>query len=558
MRTVLATISRRTFPTRADFPQSGSDWLADLIAGVTVGVVALPLAMGFGIASGVGATPGIITAIVAGFVAAVFGGSNLQVSGPTGAMTVVLLPAVADHGVTAVPTLAVLAGIMVVLGGWLGLGRAVTFIPWPVIEGFTFGIATIIFLQQVPLLVDVTLPPGDHNTLVATTRVLQHATWDVAWPLVVVGGGVMVMMAIIRRVRPRFPGSLIAIVIATVACWALNIDAPTIGQLALSDLVQVPRMPGLGEVGELMPAAVIIALLAALESLLSARVADGMSDVTPTDPDRELVGQGLANIASGLVGGLPATGAIARTAVNARAGARTRMASAFHGIALLVLLVGASRVIAYVPLAALAGVLMMTAINMVERATIRALLRHAGRSTALVFLLTAGTTILFDLARAVQVGILAAAILVLRTAAKQSGIEEEAIPPNPNHLDDKEFRELLDDRVVVYRLQGSLFFGAAQHFLEELTSLDQARVIVLRLGALHVIDVTGAQVLAETIDDFRQRGIVVLLCRILPRHERMLAAVGIPGSRIDRQLLFTDLSQAVEVARQIAADSDPD
>ncbi len=551
IRAAGAHIVRRTLPMRRDFPRTTRAWSSDLLAGLTVGVVALPLAMGFGIASGVGAAPGLITAIVAGFVAAIFGGSNLQVSGPTGAMTVVLVPVIADHGISAVPILSVLAGFMVVAGGLLGLGRAVTLIPWPVIEGFTLGIAAIIFMQQVPLLLNVERP-DEHNTLLATIEVLGQARWGDAVPMLIIGTGVMVVMGVARRIRPRFPASLVAIIVATSIVWTLDIDVPTIGTIELSSLIAVPDVPGVGGLTDLASAAVIVALLAALESLLSSRVADGMTDVDHTDPDRELVGQGLANIASGIVGGMPATGAIARTAVNVRAGGRTRAAAAFHAVVLLALLVGASGVIAHVPLAALAGVLMMTSIHMVDVPTIRALLR-AGRASAVVFCITAATTILFDLARAVEVGILVAAILVLRTTARTSGIEEVAIEDHLDHLDDAQLAELLHEHVVVYRLHGSLFFGAAHHFLEELAALDEARAIVLRLGSLHVLDVTGAQVLAETIDHFAHRNVPVLLCGVRPQHRRVLGAVGIPGHRIASAHLFQDLGAAIGHARDLAA-----
>ncbi|MBC7643746.1 MAG: SulP family inorganic anion transporter [Thermoleophilia bacterium] len=542
-------IATRTLPRRADFPASGSTWRADLIAGITVGVVALPLALGFGIASGVGAAPGLITAIVAGIVAAIFGGSSLQVSGPTGAMTVVLVPIVAEYGAGMVPVLAVLAGSMVILSGWLGLGRAVTLIPWPVVEGFTVGIAVIIFLQQVPLILDV---PHAHerNTLTATLHAVQRADWNAAFPAVILTIAAISMLLAARRLRPTFPASLVAVVTVTLLAVAFKLDVPEIGKLPMSGLVAVPDMPPADTLLKVLPAAGVIALLAALESLLSARVADGMSDSRPTDPDRELVGQGLANVASGMFGGLPATGAIARTAVNMRAGAQTRMAALFHGLVLLVVLLGASRIIAVVPLAALAGVLMMTAIRMVDRPTCRALLR-ADRSDALVFDPTAAMTIVFDLVRAVELGIAVAAILVLRSTARASTVREESVAAHVEHLDDLAVRELLHEHVVVYQLQGSLFFGAAQRFLEELTALDEARVVVLRMAGLNVLDATGAHVLAETVDEFGKRDIAVLLCGVRPQHRRALRTAGIPGPRLPEAHIYADLQVALERARAI-------
>jgi SulP family sulfate permease len=544
-------IAVRALPRRSDFPQDRRTWLGDLLAGLTVGVVALPLALGFGIGAGMGALPGLITAIVAGVVAAAFGGSNLQVSGPTGAMTVVLVPVIAQHGVGAVPLLAVLAGVLVVLGGLLGLGRAVTLVPWPVVEGFTVGIATIIFLQQVPLVLDVSRSHAT-STLAATRHALSHAHWSSSIDSLAVAAGVVVAMVVLRRIRPTFPGSLAAIVVAAIVVAANGLAVRTIGVVQLDQLGARPYVPGFDELRGLLPAAAVIALLAALESLLSARVSDGMSDLPSTDPDRELFGQGLANVASGLAGGMPATGAIARTAVNVRAGARTRVASMTHGLVLLVVLLGASGIVAHIPIAALAGVLMVTATRMVDMTSVRTILR-ASRSDALVFAATAVTTVAFDLVLAVEVGFVVAMVLVLRTTAQASRILEEDLATRVDHVADDELRALLHQHVVVYRLEGSLFFGAAQRFLDELTALDDARVVVLRLGWLQVLDATGAHALIETIDVLQSRGIMVLVCGAQDRHAKVLDAVGIPGDHLDGSRLFTQLDAALDRARAIVA-----
>lgn len=548
-----ATAFPRLLPGRDDLPRDRAGWSRDLLAGLTVGVVALPLALGFGIGAGLGAGPGMLTAIVAGVVAAVFGGSRLQVSGPTGAMTVVLVPVIADHGAAAVPLLAVLAGLLVLLAGALRLGRSVSLVPWPVVEGFTVGIATIIFLQQVPILLDV--PRGrEHDTLRATLHAVQSADWAAAAPSIAIAGGVIATMVVLRVIRPTFPGSLVAIVAAAVVVATFELDVPTIGTIALGDLGAGIEVPGIDTVRELLPAAFIIAALAALESLLSARVADGMSDLPPTDPDRELVGQGLANVAAGLVGGMPATGAIARTAVNVRAGARTRVAAAFHGVVLALVLVGGMRLVAYIPYAALAGVLMLTAVRMVDPVAVRSLLR-ASRSDAVIFTVTAVTTIVFDLVTAVEIGIAVTMVLVLRSLARASSVEPESDDTLARslELDDDQLHELLDDRIVVYRLDGALFFGAAHRFLDELASLDHARVVVLRLGGLHVLDSSGAQVLAETIEAFDHRGMAVVLCGLQPRHRKVLDAVGIPGDRIAADRVAANLPDALRLAHELAA-----
>ena len=342
---VVLTVRQRVLPRRSDYAGLSTSYRKDILAGITVGVVALPLALAFGVASGVGAAAGLITAIVAGFVAAVFGGSNFQVSGPTGAMTVVLLPIVARFGASAVVPVAIMAGGIVLAMGLFGLGRAVSFIPWPVVEGFTIGIAIIIFLQQVPLALDVPRPEGD-NTAIVAFRALQSADWGVAIQSLAVVALVVVVLVVMPRLNKAVPWSIIAIVLATVAVGFAGWQMSRIG--SLPDGLPAPSIPVLdaSSTGALFSAAIAVAALAAIESLLSARVADGMTSFadgvkSPSryDPDRELVGQGLANIASGAFGGMPATGAIARTAVNVRAGARTRVSAMVHSLVLIVVVV---------------------------------------------------------------------------------------------------------------------------------------------------------------------------------------------------------------------------
>ncbi|HEX7442787.1 MAG TPA: SulP family inorganic anion transporter, partial [Acidimicrobiales bacterium] len=314
----------RLLPRPSDYRGLRSSWKGDVVAGLTVGVVALPLALAFGITTGLGAAAGLTTAIVAGLVAGIFGGSNLQVSGPTGAMTVVLVPLVARYGANAVFTVGLMAGILVLVAGFVRLGRAVAYIPWPVVEGFTVGIAVIIFLQQIPAALGVAKPAGE-NTAVVAARAVRAAAGSFNWEPVALVALVALVMVVLPRLHRSLPASLLAVVAATVGVRVTGWDVATIG--ALPSSLPHPSLPALGQAPQLVSAAVAVAVLAAIESLLSAKVADGMADVTPSDPDRELFGQGLANVASALFGGMPSTGAIARTAVNARAGARTRVSA---------------------------------------------------------------------------------------------------------------------------------------------------------------------------------------------------------------------------------------
>lgn len=549
--TVVGVLRERLLPRRSDFPRDRGGWGRDLLAGLTVAVVALPLALGFGIASGVGALPGLVTAVVAGVVAALFGGSNLQVSGPTGAMTVVLVPMVAAHGPSVVPVLALMAGAMVVLGGLLGVGRAVELIPRPVVEGFTVGIAVVIFAQQVPIMLGSEDVTEHGNTVVAAIYALAHDVSASSLPMVAIGLLTALVVVGAWRLRPTAPGALIGVVLATVVTWALAVDVPTIGRISLSQVQIGIETSTWSVMPELVAPAAVVALLAAIESLLSARVADGIGAGPASDPDRELVGQGLANVASGFAGGLPATGAIARTAVNVRAGASTRAAALFHGIVLGALLLVAQPLVAHVPIAALAAVLMVTAARMVERATVRAVIT-SGRADALVLLVTIATTVAFDLVRAVEVGVVVAAVLALRASARASGLANEPLDVHLELLDDELRRSLLRDHVVVYRLQGALFFGAATRFLEQLTQLDDARVVVLRLGSVHTVDATGAHALAASIEELQRHGTTVVLCGMQAQHAPVLAAHGIPGTLVPDDHLFDDLPTALAFASSAA------
>jgi SulP family sulfate permease len=536
---------RRLLPRRADYDGLRSSWRRDVLAGVTVGVVALPLALAFGITTGLGAQAGLITAIVAGAVAAVFGGSNVQVSGPTGAMTVVLVPVVARHGADAVYVVGLMAGALIVIAAFARVGRLLAYIPWPVIEGFTIGIAAIIFLQQVPAALGVPRPEGENTAVVAIRAVgdaVSGAGSLAAFGLVAL---VAVVMLTLPRLRRSLPASLIAVVVATAAAQLADLDVARIGSLPRS--LPAPSLPDvtMGTISQLVSPALAVAALAAIESLLSAKVADGMADTARHDPDRELFGQGLANLASPLFGGMPATGAIARTAVNVRAGARTRAAAATHALVLVaVVLLGAS-LVAEIPLAALSGVLMVTAIRMVEPHNVRAVLR-ATRSDAVVMIVTAAVTVAFDLIVAVEIGIAVAALLALRAVARTAA----AIPePIVDDIDADREHRLLHEHIVVYRLDGALFFGAAQRFLTELTAVADVKVVILRLPELQVLDATGAQVLGEIVEELESRRITVLIKRPRPEHLRTLRAVGALDRLAHQRHLFDDLDSALAHAR---------
>lgn len=549
-QTVLRSVTN-LLPSRKDYAAVPKTWRADLVAGITVGIVALPLALAFGISSGLGAEAGLITAVVAGIVAAVFGGSNVQVSGPTGAMVVVLAPIVATYGVGAVALLSLIAGVTLLILGVSRLGRIVAFLPWPVVEGFTFGIGTIIFLQQVPLALSVGIEPGQ-NTAWSAWQAFQRAEWASAWPSVLVVIIVAITMLVVSRINRSWPASLIAIVVATVVVKLTDLSVAAIGELPAQ--LPPPTMPSvdLSSLGALMPPAFAIAALAAIESLLSARVAaslPGPSEQTtgPYNPDRELVGQGLASIAAGFFGGMPATGAIARTAVNVRAGGRTRLSAIIHSLVLIAVIYLASGLVSQLPLAALAGVLMVTASRMMSIRTARSVIRST-HSDAVAYILTALVTVVFDLIVAIQIGVVVAAMLTLRHFAGLGSVRREPVP-EPNVAK--------DERIALVKLDGLLFFGAADRILQELEALEQVDVVILRLSDLRYLDATGAQMLAEVVRDLERRDIIVLIKAVNEQHLHLMETVGVfEGLRFHGHL-YVDLEEAIEHARAHVADQVP-
>lgn len=529
----------RLLPQRSDYSAVKKTWRFDLLAGITVGIVALPLALAFGVSSGVGAEAGLITAIIAGLVAAIFGGSNIQVSGPTGAMVVVLAPIVVNFGVQYVATVAVIAGVIVLVAGVLRLGRTIGFVPWPVIEGFTAGIGIIIFLQQLPSALGVSGEGHSTNAVVAAWQTISAAPWPLALVPIAVAAAVAILMTVLAIWKPQLPGSIIALVTVSLAVTLFNIPVTRIGTLPSS--LPSPSIPtfDMATVSMLLPAAFAVAVLAGIESLLSARVAASISDTGPYNPDRELVGQGLASIAAGFFGGMPATGAIARTAVNVRAGGRTRLSSITHSLVLLAVVYFAAGLVSTIPLAALAGVLMVTAAKMVSPRAIYSVLK-ASKSDALVFVTTAVITVSVDLIVAVGIGIAVAGILALRALSNSSGVRRDSLPGQV---------QLGDERIALFRINGSLFFAAADKISDEIWAQSGVDVVILRLSQIQGLDSTGAHSLSELIQSLERNGVTVLVKGIKREHLGLMQHLGVVGALRDPNHLFSELPAAVDHAR---------
>ena len=543
---LIAERLRELLPQRSDWEDVKRAPLGDFVAGSTVALVALPLALAFGVSSGLGAEAGLVTAIVAGAIAAIFGGSSLQVSGPTGAMAVVVVPVAQQYGSRGVLMVGLMAGVVLIVLAFAKVGRYARYLPLPVIEGFTAGIAIVIALQQFPSALGASSSPAKKVWENAFDAIRHFVTHPALSPLAIALAVAAVILVGSKR-GPKFPVSLLAIAAATLLVHFAKLDLTTLGHL--------PRtLPGpsfgfidLGSLGKLFPSALAVAALAALESLLSASVADGMSINQRHDPDREPFGQGLANLAVPLFGGVPATGAIARTAVNVRAGATSKLASLTHAVLLGAVVFAAAPLVADIPLAALAGVLLATTVRMIQATSLIPIMR-ATRADAAVLLLTFGITVIFDLITAIAVGVGVAVVLALRTVARSVRMDETPID-GADHSEEEQ--ALLAEHIVAYRFDGPLFFAAAQRFLLRLIESADVRVVILRMSNVTALDATGAHVLGEAITHLERRGTVVLLSGVQASHENVISALGVAAHLRTKGLVFPDTPSAIAHAREL-------
>lgn len=404
--------ARATIPKLRDLTEMRSHPRADIIAGLSVAVVALPLSLAFGVNSGVGASAGIATAVIAGVVAAIFGGSRVQVSGPTGAMTVVLIPISAQFGAEAVLTVGFIAGIILVLGSWLGAAHAMRYIPISVIEGFTIGIACLLAMQQVPAAFG--LQADSTSTIVSAFHAVKMWTSSPDFAALAISLACVIAILLIAKRFPHFPAAITTVVLSTIAVLAFKLDVPTVGKISSNlEWVGFPNFHSVALASLIIPA-LSVAGLAALESLLSATVADTMKDqeddFVPHNPHQEVFGQGLANLAAPLFGGVPATAAFARTAVNVKSGGRTRLASIIQSLALLAFVGIGAQFVANIPLSSLAGVLIATSIRMIDVDRIKEFANETKAEFGIVAV-TAMCTLFLDLIEAVALGMVLTGLL---------------------------------------------------------------------------------------------------------------------------------------------------
>lgn len=555
----LKTYDRKTF-------------FADLTAGLTVGVVALPLAMAFAIACGIKEiTPstGLITAVVAGFMISLLGGSKHQIGGPTGAFVVLIAGVAGSFGMSGLILCTLLAGIFLILFGVFRMGALIKFIPYPVTTGFTSGIAVTIFCTQIKDLLGLDIPkavPAEFVAKWACYSEYFHTTnmWALGISLLTIA-----VILITKRVVPRAPFMLVGMLVSTVVCACFNLPVETIGS-RFGELPQGLPMPTFPEfdwmqLPQLIKPAFIIALLAAIESLLSASVADGMTG-SRHHPNTELIGQGVGNIASALFGGIPATGAIARTATNIRAGAKTPVSGLIHAVTLLLILMLAGQYAAIVPLPALAGILVLVCWNMAEVSTFTHLLRGP-RQDAAVLIITFILTVLIDLVVAVEVGVVLAALLFIGRMAKISNVEAisreiEGEDPEEQPSRSRYLRQI-PHNVEVFDVQGPFFFGAVEKFKDSVfrTMEDNIEYVLLRMRLVPALDASGLHVLEDFLAYCQRHNVTLLLCGVQPQPYKVIRKDSLFMSELHAENICENIDAALlriaELEKQKKATATP-
>ncbi|MDD6746387.1 MAG: sulfate permease [Bacteroidales bacterium] len=511
-------------------------FMADLMAGVIVGIVALPLAIAFGIASGVSPEKGIITAIVAGFIVSVFGGSRVQIGGPTGAFIIIIYGIIQQYGMQGLTIATIMAGVFLVLFGVLRLGTIIKYIPYPIVVGFTSGIAVTIFTTQVKDLFGLTMAEVPSDFVEKWIAYAHDFTTLDGWTTLI-GIVSVVVIAVTPRFSKKIPGSLVAIILMTIVALLLKHYAgvtsiETIGdRFSINSALPEAQMPALSweTVKGLVPPALTIAILGAIESLLSATVADGVIGHRH-DSNTELVGQGIANLVSPLFGGIPATGAIARTMTNINNGGRTPVAGIVHAVVLLLIFLFLMPLAQYIPMACLAGVLVVVSYGMCGWRSFAMLMKNP-KSDVTVLLITFFLTILFDLTVAIEVGLVIACLLFMRRMAETTDVKvimDEIDPEDDTDVKLENNEHLtIPKGVEVYEINGPYFFGAGNRFEEVMASFgSRPKVRVIRMRKVPFVDSTGIHNLTNLCLMSQKEGIQIVLSGVNPKVHAVLEHAG--------------------------------
>jgi SulP family sulfate permease len=509
----------------------------DVIAGLTVAIVALPLAMALAIASGTTPDKGLITAIIAGFLISALSGSRFQIGGPTGAFVVVVYNVIDKFGYDGLLLATLMAGVLLIIAGLARLGTWIKYIPEPVVTGFTSGIAVIIFSSQIKDFFGLSMDKVPAGFVEQWTAFWAHRG-SINFHVLSIAAGALLLIVLLHRLAPKQPGFLYAVIGGTLVAWAFHIDVPTIGSRfgAVSATLPTPTLPALSmaQLKLLMPSAFTIAFLAGVESLLCAMVADGMTGRRHRS-NCELVAQGIANLVSSLFAGLPATGAIARTATNIRAGAVSPIAGMLHALFLLLFMLLLSKLIVFIPLATLAAVLFIVAWNMSERQRFIHLLR-APLGDRAVLLITFALTVLVDLTVAIEVGVVLAAMLFMHRMAEAVAIQThqnlitediDDFARERNNIDARA-NTILPHDVQVIELHGPFFFGVASRLSEVLDRISKPpRAFVLRLHDVPLVDATGVSAIKELVKRCARHKTILVLCEMPPQVKESFAQMGL-------------------------------
>ncbi|MCO5950229.1 SulP family inorganic anion transporter [Mucilaginibacter flavidus] len=493
---------------------SKEQFVKDVIAGLIVGIVALPLAIAFAIASGVSPEKGIFTAIIAGLIISVLGGSRVQIGGPTGAFIVVVYGIVQQFGVSGLVIATFIAGILLIIMGLTKLGNAIKFIPYPLIIGFTTGIAVIIFSSEVKDFLGLKMGSVPADFINKWLAYGQHLS-SINGYAIGIGLFTLLLVFLWPRITRKVPGSIIAIIITTLAVHFFHLPVETIGSRfgAIPSSLPMPVIPAvsLATLQQLIRPAFTIALLGSIESLLSAVVADGMIGGNHRS-NTELIAQGFANICSSIFGGIPATGAIARTATNIKNGGRTPVAGIIHAVTLLIILLFVGKWAALIPMATLAGILIVVAWNMSELENFISVFKGS-KSDAAVLITTFTLTVLVDLTVAIEIGMILAAFLFMRKMMQVSSVQQTVL--STDRGEDVLTTALIPKGVDVFEITGPLFFGAAYKFKDAMNVIENpARVLIIRMRNVPVIDATGIRVLREVHTAVKRNGTKLILAEV--------------------------------------------
>lgn len=502
--------------------------MADLMAGLIVGIVALPLAIAFGIASGVSPSQGILTAIIGGFLVSALGGSRVQIGGPTGAFIVIIYGIVSNPqlGLSGLMIATMLAGVFLIVLGVCRLGTIIKFIPYPIVVGFTSGIAVTIFTTQIKDLLGLNITEAIPADFVSKWIIYFRHITTIDWLTALIGVLSILIIALTPKVSKKVPGSLVAIIVMTIGVYFLNahtsMHVTTIGDQFGEIKASIPelQMPAITWEGikSLLPTAMVIAVLGAIESLLSATVADGVCG-DHHNSNQELIGQGVANLCTPLFGGIPCTGAIARTMTNINNGGRTPVAGLIHALVLLVIFLVLMPLAAYIPMACLAGVLVIVSYNMSGWRTFIQLFKNP-KSDVIVLMMTFLLTVIFDLTIAIEVGLLVACLLFMKRMAESTQIKVIADEIDPNDETDAEVHEealTIPKGVEVYEINGPYFFGIANRFEELMAELDNhPKVRIIRMRRVPFIDSTGIHNLQNLCEMSHREGTHIVLSGVTP------------------------------------------